>query len=77
METYNKSQADQQLVRCAILKMYSPVICWRDAVVYQAIYTLYNKRVYKEAEKLKSGYGRSSRVCDGADVSRAQSARLD
>lgn len=75
--TYNTGQADQQRVRCAILKMDSPVIWRRDAVVYQAIYCLYNKRVYEEAEKLKSGNCRSSRICDGADVGRTQSARLD
>jgi hypothetical protein len=56
--------------------MYSPVICWGDAIVYQAIYSLYNKRVYEEAEELKSGDGRGSRVCDRADVGRAQSPYL-
>jgi hypothetical protein len=52
----------------AILKVDGPVVCGRDAVVYQAIYSLYNKAVDQKANKLEGWDRGSGRVGDGADV---------
>jgi hypothetical protein len=76
-EPYDKSQANKQVVRSAILEVDGPVVCRGDAVVYQAIHGLEHDAVYQEGEELEGRNGRSGRVCDGANVGGAQSARLD
>jgi hypothetical protein len=59
------------------LEMDGPVICRRDAVVYQAIYSLYNKAVYQKANELEGRDRGSGGVCDGANVGGAEGAGLD
>jgi hypothetical protein len=57
--------------------MDGPVICWRDAIVYQAIDGLHHGAVDQEAKELEGGDGRGGGICNGADVGGTEGARFD
>lgn len=75
--TYSQGQANQQVIRRAILQLHDPVIDWRDAVVNQTIQQLDDDGVENEACELQCGYKGRCGVRDGADVGGAQGTGLD
>lgn len=57
--------------------MYGPIIGWRHTVVHQAIYCLRDETIYKKGYELEGGNGSGGRICDWADVGRAQGTGFD